>query len=38
MAAKARQRVERDFSWRSIAERTLAFYADLIGPNATGRL
>lgn len=30
MARLARERVERDFSWRSIAGRTLAFYEELV--------
>jgi starch synthase len=30
MAARARERVERDFSWRSIAQKTLDFYDSLV--------
>jgi starch synthase len=30
MAARARERVEREFSWESIARKTLDFYAELI--------
>jgi starch synthase len=30
MAARARERVERDFSWRSIARKTLEFYEALV--------
>jgi starch synthase len=34
MAATARARVEQQFSWTSIARRTLDFYADVIGKRA----
>ncbi|MCC7044467.1 MAG: glycogen synthase [Acidobacteria bacterium] len=34
MAARARERVERDFSWRSIARKTLEFYETLIATRA----
>ena len=32
MGVKARERVERIFSWRSIARQTLAYYRDLVNP------
>jgi glycosyltransferase involved in cell wall biosynthesis len=32
MAARARERVEREFSWRSIARKTLEFYEELVAP------
>lgn len=35
MATRARERVERDFSWRSIAQKTLDFYQDLIRQRTT---
>jgi starch synthase len=35
MAARARERVEREFSWRSIARKTLEFYETLIATRAT---
>ena len=34
MAAKARDRVERQFSWTSIARQTLEFYEELIAGRA----
>jgi len=34
MAAKARERVERQFSWASIARQTLEFYEELIAGRA----
>ena len=37
MAEKARLRVERQFSWTSIARQTLGFYEDLIGAHSARR-
>ncbi|ODS59598.1 MAG: glycosyl transferase family 1 [Acidobacteria bacterium SCN 69-37] len=37
MAARARDRVEREFSWRSIARKTLDFYDDLAGNGRNSR-
>jgi len=37
MAEKARLRVERQFSWTSIARQTLGFYEDLIGAHTARR-
>lgn len=34
MAVRARERVEREFSWRSIAQKTLAFYEELVARKA----
>jgi glycosyltransferase involved in cell wall biosynthesis len=36
MGAKARERVERQFSWTSIARQTLAFYEELIAKSRRG--
>ena len=36
MARRARERVERDFSWTTIAERTLEFYQSLAAARASG--
>ena len=37
MAEKARLRVEREFSWTSIARQTLGFYEDLVAAHASRR-
>jgi starch synthase len=36
MAAEARARVEREFSWQSVARRTLDFYGELIARHGSG--
>jgi glycosyltransferase involved in cell wall biosynthesis len=35
MAAKARARVEAQFSWTSIARQTMGFYSELVGEHAS---
>ena len=37
LGAAARMRAEREFSWASIAKRTLAVYKDCLAPGAQGR-
>jgi len=37
MAEKARLRVERQFSWTSIARQTLGFYEDIVAAHSARR-